>query len=312
MADAPATAADALGAAASTPPPIGNPAAVTAGTATAGGTVFSGLQAPSGNMPADAPANFNDIKVNVSPGNTPDPGRLHDLLSLITAIGTGYKLDGYNPQVIADVGKNAGLSPQAIAALRNGSATDKNKAAALKAAWTGINAQLVNLGVPAGALQRAGMGTAPTVANAKNKATQVANIPLESSTLHYFSSQGVDTTGMKNIDTLINSHAEGKLTGTVDETPATLASQYDQFVTDWNNNQNNFRLNTTQDLVGMGALDISGGNPSADQVAQAWQSVAQYAANNHTTIPTAMTQLKAHEPQGQVTLPGGGTKNINQ
>ena len=102
--------------------PIDQPTPVTAGsaTATAGATVFSGLTAPSGNMPANAPAGFNDTKVSVTPGNTPDPGRLGDLMKLIHAVAINHPLDGFDAAVVGDVGKNAGLTPQALAALRGG------------------------------------------------------------------------------------------------------------------------------------------------------------------------------------------------
>ena len=295
--------------------PIDQPTPVTAGsaTATAGATVFSGLTAPSGNMPANAPAGFNDTRVSVSPGNTPDPGRLGDLMKLIHAVAIDHPLDGFDAAVVGDVGKNAGLSPQALAALRGGTANDANREAAIKAAWKGVQTQLTNLGVPGSAIQKYGISQAPTVANAVNKLKEVTSIPLENTTLQYFQSQGVDVTGVNNIDKLVQLHDGGvKLTGEVTQQGATLASQYDQFVSDWNANDNNFRINQMQDLVGMGALDISNGTPTAAQVAAAWQNVATYAAQNKTTIPAAMAQLESHEPQGQVTLPGGGTENINK
>ena len=298
--------------------PIDSPTAVTAGTGTtSGATVFSGLTAPSGNMPANAPASFSNTKVSVSPGKTPDPGRLSDLMKIMHAIAIGHPLDGENPAALADMAKNAGLSPQAAAALKNGGGSPANKEAAIKAAWKGIQTQLVNLGIPSSALQRAGISTSPTVANAANKATEVAKLPLENTTLQYFKSQGVDITGVTNVDKLVGLHDGGvTLSGAVTQQGATLASQYDQFVTDWNSNDNNFRINQMQDLVGMGALDISNGTPTASQVAEAWQNVATYAAQNHMTIPGAMGVLEGGpprgEPQGQVTLPGGGTQDINK
>jgi hypothetical protein len=262
-------------------------------------------------MNPNAPKGW-DTKTIATQYNSTDIGRLSDLIKLVSAVATGHPLDGFNAQVIADVAKNAGLSPQATAALKGGSASAANKQAAVKAAWTGITAQLTSLGVPPSALDARGIETPPNAANALNKLQSVITIPLESTTLNQLSDQGVDVSGMKNVDALVQGHDQGIVSLPGQTAPTTLESQYDQFVSNWNNNPSNFRNTTVQDLVGVGALDITGGNPTLQQVEQAYQNVMLWASDHNLSIPAAFGDLEKDEPQGNVPGEDINQENIDQ
>lgn len=291
--------------------PTAQPVAAGTTAENSGNTVFSGLTPPPGTMNSNAPTGWDAKKISTQ-YTSADIGRLGDLVKLVSAISTGHPLDGFDAEVIQDVAKNAGLSSQAAAALRSGNASGANKQAAVKAAWTGITTQLKSLGVPPSALTQRGINTPPNAANAINKLKDVVSIPLESTTLNQLTDQGVDVGGLKNVDALITGHDKGVVQLPGDTEPTTLEAQYDQFVTNWNNNDNGFRQTTLQDLVGVGALDTTGGQPTLSQVQQAYQNVMLWASDNNMTIPAAFGDLEKEEPQGNVPGENINKEDINQ
>jgi hypothetical protein len=300
--------AAAAAAAASSP---ANPVAAGSASATTGTSVFSGLQIPGGTLSANAPSGWADKTISTT-YTSADIGRLSDLVKLVSAVSTGHPLDGFNAEVIQNVAKNAGLSPQATAALRSGAASKENTQAAVKAAWSGITDQLLALGIAPSALKQKGINTPPNSANAINKLKEVVSLPLESTTLNQLADQGVDAGKIKNVDSLITGHDQGTVQLPGQKAPTTLEAQYDQFVSNWNNNDNNFRQTTVQDLVGMGALDITGGQPTLDQVTQAYQNVMLYASDNNMTVPQAFGDLEGTEPKGNVPGENINAENIDQ
>ena len=303
---------------------------VTAGSAAStGDTVFSGLSTPTGTLSSNSPKVWDTSKVlvhiNGSPASqgvikggkkAPDITRLSDLVKLVHAVASNHPLDGFDPQVIQDVAREAKLSPQATAALVNASANDKTKSAVVETAWKGITTHLTNLGVDLKPYP--GITQPPNAYNAVNKLAELGKVQLESSVHNSLEDQGFDVGGMKDVAALVGAHdtaqfAKGAPGGTIaipattdSQGKTTLAQQWDQFVSKWNSNDNNFRATTTQDLVAVGALDITGGSPTAQQVAEAQQNVMSVAADKGITVAAAMNSLQGAEPAG---INGG---NINK
>ncbi len=287
-----------------------SPTPVTAGTTT-GSTVFSGLTAPSGSMSPNTPKGF-DTKTVSTQYTSADIGRLSDLIKLVSGIATSHPLDGFNAEVITDVGKNAGLSPQQIAALKSGNADAATKQKASDAAWKGALAQLANLGVSSNYLESQGITTPPSASNGVSKAAELVKVPLESTTLQQLQNQGVDVTGLKDVNALVHGHDQGRVTLPGTAAPTTLGAEYDQFVNDWNNGTAASRTSTVQNLTAVGALDTTAGAPTLQQVAQAQQNIMLYASDNNLTVPAAYAELEKTTPKGNVPGQTINTENIDQ
>ena len=67
-----------------------------------------------------------------------------------------------------------------------------------------------------------------------SKAAELVKVPLESTTLQQLQNQGVDVTGLKDVDALVHGHDQGSVTLPGAAPPTTLGAEYDQFVNDWN------------------------------------------------------------------------------
>ena len=304
MPSTPADAAGSAGPAGAAAAAATSPTPVAAGSASglAGSTVFSGLSAPSGSMSPNTPSGF-DTKTVSTQYTSADIGRLSDLIKLVSGIATSHPLDGFNAEVIADVGKNARLSPQQIAALKSGNADAATKQKASDAAWKGALAQLANLGVSSNYLESQGITTPPSASNGVSKAAELVKVPLESTTLQQLQNQGVDVTGLKDVDALVHGHDQGSVTLPGAAPPTTLGAEYDQFVNDCNNGTAASRLSTVQNLSGRGCAGHHGRPSNTSQVAQAQQNIMLYASDNDLTVPAAYAALEKGDAEGQRTGP---------
>lgn len=295
---------------------------------TAAPTVFSGLAlSGSAKISANTPKGFDDLdvptQINGSPaakgvvrGNSkaPNIAQLSQLVKVVQAVGSGHPLDGFSPATQELLAKT--FNPAQIAALNNGKAPAALQNEVLTWAWKGTLAQMKALGVSTSAYPD--VTKAPTMANATSKLTELGSIPLESNLTRSLGKAGYDTKGMTNVGAMVSGHDSSEFdvtkTGQDYSIPAsvsstgtqTAAQHWDEFVTDWNDNKDNFQQNTLKQLVGAGALDISAGNPTATQVASAYQNVITHAAQNKQTVSAAFADLDSQEP------PTIDTENINQ
>lgn len=315
-------------------------------------SVFSGLTAPAGNMPANAPSGFDQLEVpthiagspasraaNVNKGvKSPNITRLSDLVKLVNAVANGQSLQGFDPQVIADVAKQARLTPAQTAALTAGGGdsdqggstlvqqelTPEITKAVTGAAWKDITTHLSRLGVSLNAYP--GIEKPPNAYNIGNKLDELGGVRLEAPVTNHLKSQGYNVDGMTDVKSLVSGHDSQQFAtgapGTPQTVPAVPARNgktnaealWNQFVTDWKDNPKtngvSFQDSTVQSLVAIGALDITGGAPTIDQVATAYQKVVAGAASDGVSVPQEFTKLEGQVPPGPQ-VPGGGVEDIN-
>jgi hypothetical protein len=314
-------------------------------------SVFSGLTAPAGNMPANAPSGFDQLEVpthiagspaskgaNVNKGvKAPDITRLSDLVKLVNAVANSQSLQGFDPQVVADIAKQAKLTPGQIAGLTAGGGEDQGISTLNEelltpevtkkvtgVAWKDITTHLARLGVSLNAYP--GIEKPPNAYNISNKLRELGGVRLESPVTTHLKAQGYDVEGMTDVKSLVSGHDSQQFStgapGTPQNVPATPARNgktnaealWNNFVTDWQGNAKtngvSFQDSTVQSLVAIGALDITGGAPTIDQVAAAYQNVIKQAATDGVSVPQEFTQLEGQVPPGPA-IPGGGTEDIN-
>ena len=262
-------------------------------------TVFSGLAlSGSAKISANTPKGFDTLQVPTTVHGS--PAQLSQLVKVVQSISENHPLDGFDATTQAALAK--AFDPAQLAALRSGKAPAALQNEAIAWAWKGALGEMKNIGISTSAFPD--LVKTPTVANATSKLQELGSIPLEAPLTHALSKAGYDTKGMSNVQTLVSGHDAGVFDATKQGQNATVAStvdqtaaqEWDSFITDWNANKNNYQKKTLQALVGAGALDISGGNPTAAQVSSAYQNIIQHAAQNKTTVPAAFTALDSKEP----------------
>ena len=331
--------AAAYGAATSTPASAGF-------TAASGVNVFQGLVTPTGNMPTSIPSklettNFTDV-IPGSPAHTqgfgkgskrPDITRLSDLVKLVSAVSQGQPLGGFDVDVLANVQKQAKLTPSEMQMVVNGqanarigtsdlfAATPQETQAVTKAAWKDILTHVQSLGIAV----PEDLQTPPNSANVTNKLKALGNVRVEHYTLDALGRNGYDTTGMKDVQSLISGHDAHQFATGAPGTTVTFpgspqhngqlsgAKLWDDFVTKWNTNPKSatdpvtgkalpnatdYRTAMLTDLVAVGAIDLTAGNPTDAQVATAYQGVMQQAAAAGQTVPETFNQLAGALPTG--------------
>ena len=218
-------------------------------------------------MPTSLPANLETLLVpDVIPGSPahqqgfgrgskrPDITRLSDLVKLVAAVDTGQPLGGFDPQVLADIAKQAKLSPQEMQVLTEGQGSPEIGGSIVdlkplavrvtKALWPDIltHAQSLGIAVPAD------LQALPNEANVMNKLKALGQVRIEHPTLDALQRNGYTTAGMRDIQSLISRHdlhqfgagAPGTMR-TVPGTPAhegtmSGAQLWDDFITKWDQN----------------------------------------------------------------------------
>ncbi len=343
----PVTGADASGAGAATqsgtPANPGGAATYNSGgsVATSGGiSLLSGIVAPTGQMPTAPAPNIEGLTIpDIIPGSPvhqvgfgkgskrPDITRLSELVKFVNAINTGNYAGQFNPALLADIAKQAKMSPQEINQLEQGSnpnegvlsATPAEVQKATKAAWTDIVTHLRSLGV---AVPK-DVEQAPNAANAVTKLNALGDLRIEQPTVDALRRNGYNTAGMTDVKTLVSGHDSTQFAtgapGTITTVPGTAAHNgeasgaalWDDFVTNWQKNEKvnkdpitgqgigaqTYQQAMMADLVSAGALDLSAGTtPTVEQVAQAYQSIIQQAASNKQSLPETFQAINDSNP----------------
>ncbi len=301
------------------------------------GNVLSNLTTPGGTMPTTMPsdleqANFQDLIAGtpaVPAGygkgrKAPDLTRLSDLVKLVAAIGQGTSLDNVGPNfvtVIQDLAKQAkiGQGKNDITFLND----PKVRQQISTTAWKDIVTHLDRLGVAVPADLR----TPPNGVNAVNKLKALGDVRLEHPTVDALQRNGFDVSGMRDVSSLVSGHdstqfgagAPGTQTGSpaTPSRPAqvTGAHLWDDFSTKWNENPKvngtSFQDSVVQSLVGIGALDLTSGNPTTQDVATAYQNVMRQASKDGVSVQQEFQKLSGELPTGPLGQPITG-ENVNQ
>lgn len=322
---------------ASTTPPTPPGGGLTYNPAISSSNPLSNLSTPGGTMPTTMPsdleqANFQDVVAGtpaVPPGygkgrKAPDLTRLSDLVKLVAAIGQGTSLDNVGPNfvtVIQDLAKQAkvGQGKNDIVFLND----PKVRQQISTTAWKDIVTHLDRLGVAVPADLR----TPPNSVNAVNKLKALGNVRLEHPTVDALQRNGFDVSGLRDVESLVSGHdstqfgsgAPGTQTGSpaTPSRPAqvTGAHLWDDFSTKWNENPKvngtSFQDSVVQSLVGIGALDLTNGNPTTQDVATAYQNVMRQASKDGVSVAQEFQKLSGAMPTGPLGQPIT-SENVNQ
>lgn len=230
----------------------------------------------------------------------------------------------FSDKLLDDVFRQAGLSGEQQQQLKEGGAggdqiaslsagMHKAVQSAYTTIWRDINTHLESLGVAVPDDLR----QPPNPANMISKLKALGNIPLEHPLVDALQRNGYETSNMVNVSSLISGHdsqqfvtgSKGLVT-TIPGTPAhagdaTGAALWDDFVTKWNTNQKvqtdpltgaarggvDYRTAVLTDLVAAGAIDLSSGNPTDAEIANAYQQVMASAAGDKLTLPQEFQKL---------------------